>query len=402
MEILLKRFLLYLRTEKNFSPHSLKSYQTDLTQFFSFLRKRKTDLTNVDRSFIRLYLSELNQREKRNSVIRKISSLRSFFKYLVREKTFNSNPLLYLSVPKKEKLLPHYLEEKEMSALLDSIVTTDFYSLRNRAILETLYSTGMRIAELVSLNCEDIDFFNGLAKVMGKGSRERIIPIGEKALGILRHYLKNREEILRKNNFLTDSTENACLPARQGERRTERMLDRERYQTVYAKEEGAVAAPTAGLHFTKELLEKLSARGVKIVYLVLHIGPATFQPVKSADIREHNLEKEYFFLPTDTTKEINSAKKKKKKIIACGTSVVRVLELQVKNGILNPGEGYTDAYIYPGYQFQLVDTLITNFHLPKSTNLILVSAFAGREKILQLYEEAKKEKYRFYSYGDAM
>jgi S-adenosylmethionine:tRNA ribosyltransferase-isomerase len=197
-------------------------------------------------------------------------------------------------------------------------------------------------------------------------------------------------------------TENACLPARQGERRTERMLDRERYQTVYAKEEGAVAAPTAGLHFTKELLEKLSARGVKIVYLVLHIGPATFQPVKSADIREHNLEKEYFFLPTDTTKEINSAKKKKKKIIACGTSVVRVLELQVKNGILNPGEGYTDAYIYPGYQFQLVDTLITNFHLPKSTNLILVSAFAGREKILQLYEEAKKEKYRFYSYGDAM
>jgi tyrosine recombinase XerC len=229
MEILLKRFLLYLRTEKNFSPHSLKSYQTDLTQFFSFLRKRKTDLTNVDRSFIRLYLSELNQREKRNSVIRKISSLRSFFKYLVREKTFNSNPLLYLSVPKKEKLLPHYLEEKEMSALLDSIVTTDFYSLRNRAILETLYSTGMRIAELVSLNCEDIDFFNGLAKVMGKGSRERIIPIGEKALGILRHYLKNREEILRKNNFLTDSTENACLPARQGERRTEHSLFVNRY-----------------------------------------------------------------------------------------------------------------------------------------------------------------------------
>lgn len=222
MEILLKRFLLYLRTEKNFSPHSLRSYQIDLSQFFSFLRKRKTDLTNVDRSFIRLYLAELSQRESRNSVIRKISSLRSFFKYLLREKIINSNPLLYLSVPKKERLLPHYLEEKEMFELLDSVSMTDFYSLRNRAILETLYSTGMRIAELVSLNCEDIDFFNGLVKVMGKGSRERIVPIGEKALGILHHYLKNREQVLRKDNLLTDSTEN-------GKRRTEHSLFINRY-----------------------------------------------------------------------------------------------------------------------------------------------------------------------------
>ncbi len=181
-----------------------------------------------------------------------------------------------------------------------------------------------------------------------------------------------------------------------------RMLDRERYQTVYAEEEGAIAAPTAGLHFTKELLKELSARGIKIVYLLLHVGSGTFQPVKRTDIREHKLEKEYFLLPADTAKEINTAKEKKRRIIACGTSVIRVLELQTKNGILNPGEGYTDSYIYPGYRFKLVDSLITNFHLPESTNLILVSAFAGREKILKLYEEAKKEKYRFYSYGDAM
>lgn len=181
-----------------------------------------------------------------------------------------------------------------------------------------------------------------------------------------------------------------------------RMLDRERYQTVYAEEEGAVAAPTAGFHFTKELLKKLSAKGIEIVYLLLHIGPATFQPVKSADIREHNLGKEFFFLPLETAEKINQAKEENKKIIACGTSVVRVLEAQVKNGSLNAGEGDTDFYIYPGHQFKIVDALITNFHLPKSTNLILVSAFTGREKILQLYGEAKKKKYRFYSYGDAM
>ncbi len=222
MDIPLRRFLLYLRTERNFSPQSLKGYQTDLTQFSSFLKQRKTEFTNVDRSFIRLYLAQISQQEKRNSVIRKISSLRSFFKYLLREKIISTNPLLYLSVPKREKNLPRYLEEKEMSVLLDSVSMTGFYSLRNRTILETLYSTGIRIAELVNLNCEDIDFFNGLVKVTGKGSRERIVPIGDKALGILRVYLKEREEILKKTNLLTGSSEN-------GKARTEHGLFVNRY-----------------------------------------------------------------------------------------------------------------------------------------------------------------------------
>lgn len=198
MDILLRRFLLYLRAEKNFSPHSLRSYQSDLQQFFHFLKRKKCSLSDVDRLLVRLYLAELSQKNSRNSVIRKISALRSFFKYLFREGIITVNPLVYLSVPKKEKSLPHYLEEKEMFKLLESIPLSNFYSLRDRAILETLYSTGIRIAELVNLNIEDIDFFAGMLKVLGKGARERIIPIGEKALGILRKYLKMREEIFSR------------------------------------------------------------------------------------------------------------------------------------------------------------------------------------------------------------
>lgn len=195
MEILLRRFLLYLRSEKNFSPHSLKSYENDIKQFFAFLKKRKCSSLEIERPFARLYLAELSQHYHRNSVIRKISSLRSFYKHLVREKIISSNPLVYLTIPKKEKSLPRYLEEKEMLKLLDSIPMVDFYSLRDRAILETLYSTGMRIAELEGLNIEDVDFFSGMVKVLGKGSKERIIPIGEKALNILRNYLSKREDL---------------------------------------------------------------------------------------------------------------------------------------------------------------------------------------------------------------
>lgn len=180
------------------------------------------------------------------------------------------------------------------------------------------------------------------------------------------------------------------------------MLDRERYQTVYADEEGAIAAPTAGLHFTHQLLEKIKSKGVEVVFLTLHIGTATFQPVRSADIRQHRLEKEHFFLSNETAEKINLSKERRNKVIACGTSVTRVLESRVRQGKIEAGEGDTNFYIYPGYDFKIIDFLITNFHLPRSTNLILVSAFAGREKTLSLYQTAKEDGYRFYSYGDAM
>lgn len=186
------------------------------------------------------------------------------------------------------------------------------------------------------------------------------------------------------------------------ERGTRDELDKEWYQTVYAREEGSIAAPTAGLHFSQELLEKISSRGIEIVYLLLHIGMATFKPVSAEDIRQHQMEKEHFFFPQETVEKINQTKKNGKRIIACGTTVVRVLESQIQNGKLSANGGETNFYIYPGYEFKTVDALITNFHLPKSTNLILVSAFTGREKVLQLYQGAMKKEYRFYSYGDAM
>lgn len=186
------------------------------------------------------------------------------------------------------------------------------------------------------------------------------------------------------------------------ERGTRNELDKEWYQTVYAQEEGAIAAPTAGLHFTSELLTELDKIGVEIGYLLLHIGMATFKPVSAEDIRQHQMEKEHFFFPQETVEKINQTKKNGKRIIACGTTVVRVLESQIQNGKLSANEGETNFYIYPGYEFKTVDALITNFHLPKSTNLILVSAFVRREKVLQLYQGAMKKEYRFYSYGDAM
>ena len=174
-------------------------------------------------------------------------------------------------------------------------------------------------------------------------------------------------------------------------------FDSERYQTVYAIKNGAVAAPTAGLHFTKKLLEDISKKGIGLEYVTLHVGYGTFKPVSSEYIKEHKMEKEYFEIENRVMEKI---KNKKGKIIAVGTTSARVLESVYSTcGVEN---GWTDLFIYPGYKFKAVDALLTNFHLPKTTLLMLVSAFCGRELLFKAYEEAIKEKYRFYSYGDAM
>ena len=179
--------------------------------------------------------------------------------------------------------------------------------------------------------------------------------------------------------------------------------DKTAYQTVYAREKGAVAAPTAGLHFTKELIEKLKLRGVEIAVITLHVGYGTFLPVRSSDIRDHRMHSERFFIPESTADIINRARKEGRRIIAVGTTCVRTLEFASdKNGVVNSGNGTCNLFIYPGYTFKVIDAMITNFHLPKSTLLMLVSAFAGRENILNAYKKAIKNKYRFYSYGDAM
>ena len=178
--------------------------------------------------------------------------------------------------------------------------------------------------------------------------------------------------------------------------------DEERYQTVYAEVEGSVAAPTAGLHFTKELLRKLEDGGVRIVPVVLHVGPGTFRPVRG-DVSGHRMEREYYELPDRSADAVNDARRRGGRVVAVGTTSVRVLETAADGaGEVHPGRGWTELFIYPPYRFRAVDSLITNFHLPRSTLIMLVSAFAGRDTILRAYREAVSSGYRFFSYGDAM
>jgi S-adenosylmethionine:tRNA ribosyltransferase-isomerase len=179
--------------------------------------------------------------------------------------------------------------------------------------------------------------------------------------------------------------------------------DRNWYQTIYAKKNGAVAAPTAGLHFTESVFARIKAKNIKMVELTLHVGLGTFQPVRSENVEEHHLHTEEFEITREAAQQINETKISGGKVVAVGTTSVRAIESSVDaNGHIFPRSGSTDIFIYPGYKFRVVDVLVTNFHLPRSTLLMLVSAFAGREFIMEAYDEAMKRKYRFYSYGDSM
>ncbi len=183
----------------------------------------------------------------------------------------------------------------------------------------------------------------------------------------------------------------------------EKLEDKDRYQTVYAKDLGSAAAPTAGLHFTNELLERIKGKGVNILRVTLHVGLGTFRPVKVDNILEHHMHSEYYTLPQETVDDILKAKKNGKKIYAVGTTSCRTLEGSfAKNNALIADHGYTNIFIYPGFKFNVIDALITNFHLPESTLLMLVSALAGREEMLRVYKHAVDERYRFFSFGDAM
>ncbi len=184
---------------------------------------------------------------------------------------------------------------------------------------------------------------------------------------------------------------------------TKKLEDKERYQTVYSKEIGSAAAPTAGLHFTKEMLDEIKAMGVDIAYVTLHVGLGTFRPVKEDDILKHKMHSEHYHLSEETAEKINRTKAAGGRVIAVGTTSCRTLEsMQLENGLVKAGDGYTDIFIYPGYKFKLLDGLVTNFHLPESTLIMLVSAFLGYEKTMNAYKVAVEEKYRFFSFGDAM
>ena len=183
----------------------------------------------------------------------------------------------------------------------------------------------------------------------------------------------------------------------------EKLQDKDRYQTVYAKYEGSAAAPTAGLHFTDELLEKIKQKGVEIANVTLHVGIGTFRPVKEENVEEHKMHTEHFYIKDEDVEKINKAKRTGHRIIAVGTTSCRVLEsIADKNGYVKQIETDTGIFIYPGYKFKCIDGLITNFHLPESTLIMLVSALAGKEFVMNAYEEAVREKYRFFSFGDAM
>ena len=184
---------------------------------------------------------------------------------------------------------------------------------------------------------------------------------------------------------------------------THKLKDKNRYQTVYAKNEGSAAAPTAGLHFTPELLEKAKEKGVNIAHVTLHVGLGTFRPVKVDDVEKHHMHSEFYIVEEDQAKLINDTKKNGGRVISVGTTSCRTLESAAgEDGIVKAGSGWTEIFIYTGYKFKAIDGLITNFHLPESTLLMLASALAGKEHIMAAYEEAVRERYRFFSFGDAM
>ncbi len=184
---------------------------------------------------------------------------------------------------------------------------------------------------------------------------------------------------------------------------THKLKDKNRYQTVYAKYEGSAAAPTAGLHFTTELLQQIEQMGVSIARVTLHVGLGTFRPVKVDDVEQHHMHTEFYRVTKEAADQINQTKQAGGRIICVGTTSCRTIESATDdNGVIHPGEGDTSIFIYPGYRFKMLDCLITNFHLPESTLLMLVSALAGKEHIMAAYEEAVKERYRFFSFGDAM
>lgn len=251
-----------------------------------------------------------------------------------------------------------------------------------------------------------------LWEVMAKPSRKlregrRIIFDGELS-GVVKGYVGEGKrlvefEIKSKKSFMEKLEEIGHVPLPPYIDREDTREDREKYQTVFARKEGAVAAPTAGLHFTEELLKKLTEKGVIIKPVTLHVGPGTFKPVKVENVEEHEMDYETYFVPEDTANAIKEVKERGGKVVAVGTTVVRTLESSSnERGEVKPGEGTTNLFIYPGYKFKVVDALVTNFHLPRSTLLMLVCAFAGKEKVLNAYREAVKKGYRFYSYGDAM
>ena len=265
-------------------------------------------------------------------------------------------------------------------------------------------ATGAAI-EFLLLSQKEGDIWEIIVRPGRKCTPGKVITFGDGLLsGEILEVLDNGNRIVKFSyngifNEILDSLGEMPLPPYIHEK----LADRDRYQTVYARHDGSAAAPTAGLHFNEEFLEEIKARGIKLAFVTLHVGLGTFRPVKVEKITDHEMHKESYIVSEQTAKTINETKKSGKKVVCVGTTSTRVLEsIADENGYVSPCSGETGIFIYPGYKFRCLDALITNFHLPKSTLVMLVSALAGRENVLAAYNEAVKEKYRFFSFGDAM
>lgn len=335
----------------------------------------------------------------------------------------------YYNLP-KEKIAQHPLKDRDKSKLLvfnmktgKVIHTTfqkidDFFNGNETLVLNNTKVIPARLkgwkedggnAEILSLKNIDgykiLGVYKGKIKkgfkffVDGEGERATLecVDIFQGGMGIFK-YEPEREYL----NFLQKFgiTPLPLYIKRQG--REFEIEDRKRYQSIFSEKEGSIAAPTASLHWTDEILERLKKKGVEFVKITLHVGIGTFKPIRSNDIRNHKIDPEYFEISEKSAEIINNCSKEKREIVCCGTTTIRAVEGSFKNGKITKGEGQTDIYIYPSFKFNVVSSLITNFHLPCSSLILLVSAFAGRERILNLYEEAIKMDYRFYSYGDCM
>lgn len=304
------------------------------------------------------------------------------------------------------------IEHKKFYEIVDYLSDNDVLVLNDTKVVPArLFAkkeTGAKIELLILKEIEELVF----EVIIGNSRRIKegdslILPDGEKKCRIQKKLDSGKAlvefDFETKSEFQDYLEENGITPTPPYiKRENADPDDKERYQTVYAKNKGSCAAPTAGFHFTEELLDTLKKKGVKIVYVTLHVGLGTFQPIKCRDVRDHVMERELIEIAEDAALDLNRAKSDGKRIVAVGTTAVRTLESAFLNGIITTCKKETDLFIYPGYEFKFVDTLITNFHLPDSTLILLVSAFAGKDLVLKSYREAIEKGYRFYSYGDAM
>lgn len=301
------------------------------------------------------------------------------------------------------------IEHKHFCDIIDFLEPGDCLVVNDTKVIPArLYGRKVgtdAVIELLLLKRRDNDTWETLVKPGKKAKPGTVISFGEGLLtGEIIDIVEEGNRLIRFSyegifEEILDQLGEMPLPPYI----THKLQDKNRYQTVYAKNEGSAAAPTAGLHFTKELLQQVQDKGVSIAHVTLHVGLGTFRPVKVEDVTDHHMHSEFYIVEEDQAKLINDTKKNGKRVIAVGTTSCRTLESATdESGVLRAGSGWTDIFIYPGYDFRMIDGLITNFHLPESTLLMLVSALAGKAHIMGAYEKAVEERYRFFSFGDAM